>query len=146
MTRIVKVTRLFLLAIFGFAFSFFYLGCGPNADGAKLRELEKLENELPIFPSMVETSSHKTSKGGLAVMSRSYSSDAPYEHVKKFYIEELTRQGWIYAGERVIKDWGRDLGGSMLTFRNSEYRLSITYSGEHADYGWDYTVAVVWEE
>ena len=93
---------------------------------------------------MAERSASKTSKGTIAVISKLYSSDAPYDDIKKFYVTELGQRRWEYIGERLVKDWGRDLGGYVLTFRSGEYRLSISYSGKNADYGWDYAVEIVW--
>ena len=139
-----RAARPLSFTILAFALAVFQLGCGRNSDGSKLRELERLQNEIPVFPSMVETSTNKTSKGTLAVISRSYTSDAAFDDVKQFYIAELKQRGWEYVGERSISDWGRNLGGSTVTFVSGEYRLSITYSGKHADYRWDYAVEIVW--
>ena len=45
---------------------------------------------------------------------------------------------------RGIKDWGTDLGGRELIFRNGEYQFSVTYAGEKAAYGWNYATGIDW--
>jgi len=122
----------------------FHCGCGPNSDGSKLRELEKIQTEIPVFPLLIETKTDTVSKGRIAVLSKIYKCDAPYDDVKKYYIDQLSERGWQYVGEREIRDWGTDLGGSTFSFRNGEYRLSITYAGSNANYGWDYAIETVW--
>lgn len=120
------------------------VGCGPNSEGAKLAELEDLYRTIPVFQSFAETSVHRTSKGALATISKSYKSDAPYDEVKAFYTNELTKRSWEYSGERSIKDWGRDFGGHALPFQKNGYRLSIFYSGENPENTSRYAIEMVW--
>jgi hypothetical protein len=135
-----------LCAVIAFTGAALFLGCGPNSDGSKLRELEQLQSTLPIFPSMIETSVHTDSKGTLAGISKLYKCEARYDDVKVFYMAGLRKGGWEYSDERSIRDWERDLGGRQLTFRKNEYKFSVTYAGENANYGWDYAIDIQWEK
>src|SRR6185503_185485 len=137
--RLFVIAILVVLAVIGAALS---VGCGPNSDGSKLRDLEQLQQTLPVFPLLVEISVHRDSKATLAGINRLYRSDARYVDVRQFYVNELTKTGWEYSGERSIKDWGTDFGGRELVFRRNEYKFSVTYAGEKANYGWDYAIDI----
>jgi hypothetical protein len=120
--------------------------CGPNSDNSKLREVQRIQGTLPVFPSSVQTSESNDSKAELAGATRCYKSDASYEELKRFYNQQLRDLGWAYESERGLKDWGRDLGGRELTFRNNDYRVHIQFAGKDANYGWDYAISVSWGE
>jgi hypothetical protein len=118
--------------------------CGPNSNGSKLRELESLQQGVPVFETFVETSVHKTSKSDLAGISKLYKSAAPYDDVKRFYVSQMTDKGWEYTGEQSILNWGEDRGARTLAFRCGEYRLSIFYTGEDPEYRYRYAIEIGW--
>jgi hypothetical protein len=78
------------------------------------------------------------------MISKKFRSDAPYDEVKRFYVEHLLRDGWNVITEKQMKDWGSDFGGYYLQFHKGDLFLSIEYAGEKADYGWQYAIAVSW--
>ena len=121
-------------------------GCGPNSDGSKLRESERLQSTIPLFPSMVLVSEHTISKSMVADVSRHYKSDAAYEDVKSFYVDHLTRMGWTVGEEHPLKDWGEDLGGRELMFSKGEFYLAISYAGDRAPWSWNYALTTGWRK
>jgi hypothetical protein len=95
---------------------------------------------------MVETQESRVSKGRVSSIHKYYRSDVGYEEVKRFYVSELTDSGWLLAGERFVKDWGRDLGGRELRFERDGYYVVIFYFGERSDTDSKYSVAVGWRQ
>ena len=121
-------------------------GCGPNSDGSKMKEVEALQTSIPVFPFQVETREDRVSKGIVASICKYYKSDASYTEVQKFYVKELTALGWQYDGDRELKDWGTDLGGLQIEFRDREYQFHIQYAGDKAGYAWNYAATVSWRK
>ena len=101
--------------------------CGPNSDGSKSREVERLERTAPVFPGMAETQETRVSKGTVASIHRYYRSQEMYDEVKKFYMNELTGSAWVFVGERSVEDWGRDLGGRELKFERDGFYVVVFY-------------------
>lgn len=116
----------------------------PNRDEAKLKECERILVAIPLYPGSEERHNSWTSKVSLASVGKYYDSDASYEELKRHYIENLTRLGWQFVHERQLFDWGRDMGGREMSFRKGEFSVVIEYAGEKADYGWKYTINVLW--
>ena len=125
-------------------------GCifgGANKDGSKMKEVEKLSAEIPVHPALSPNGYvAKISKPQTALITRHYKSTLPYEELMNFYVEKLTADGWKFEGDSELRDWGKDLGGYELEFRRGGYFAAITYAGEKADYGWDYSIDVGWDE
>jgi len=129
---------------------FFVLMCvyergGPNSNGERFREIEKLWATIPPYPGMVDADISSNSAGRKAHISKYYSLKAPYDEVKRFYIKRFTEEGWAFVKERHLSDWGRNLGGRELDFQKGEYELGVTYAGEKADKGWDYAIGIYWD-
>ena len=111
----------------------------------------KIENELKTefnyitqLPEAVlikVDSSHKT---GQALVTGIFSTSLNYIKIRKYYDKELPRHGWKFIGEKVLTDWFRDFGGKMATYRKGNYKLTLTYAGEKANYGWDYSIDISW--
>ena len=119
---------------------------GPNRDGSKTAKIERLWMDLPIYPGLSETHSYRSSRGHNARISRQYKSAAPASDVQSFYVQEAVVRGWIFVRQKKLSDWGRDLGGFELEFRNNDYTLDITYAGTEADYGWNYAIGIQWND
>lgn len=110
----------------------------------KLNEIKTIWSTIPLYPGMIEVNHSASSGFRRAFMSRSFCSEASYNDIKRFYSDHLLRAGWQLVTERPLKDWEKDLGGQLLEFHKGEYHLSIQYSGQKADYGWQYGIAVRW--
>jgi hypothetical protein len=93
---------------------------------------------------MVEVHKSTSSGFGKAFVSKSFRCKTSYDEVKRFYVDHVTQDGWQFVHERQIKNWQRDLGGRELEFRRGDYRVTIEYAGEKADYGWDYGIGIGW--
>src|SRR5205823_6410094 len=44
-----------------------------------------------------------------------------------------------------IRDWGRDLGGRAVHYCKGAYETEIQFTGERANYGWDYSIQMQWD-
>jgi len=123
------------------------VACGANSDGSKFREIERLSDSIPEFPSTTLISEDKASRGITAGIYRYYRSQAKYEDVKQYYMNELPKAGWAFSHETALKDWWQDLGGRELEFHRRgapEYYVAIQYAGEKASYKWDYAITIGW--
>jgi hypothetical protein len=124
-------------------FSLITISCFSSAqDRARLDEVKRIWTAFPLYPQMQEVDTSTGSGFGKAFISRTFRCKTSYEVVKGFYLERLGEDGWQFAGERQLKDWGRDVGGRELKFRRGEYEATIDYAGEKADYGWDYGIGI----
>lgn len=120
-------------------------GCGPTKeDAAKLEEVKAVWSQLPVYSRLQEIDSSTTSGYGKAMISKKFRSDAPYDEVKHFYVDHLTAEGWTIVSERQMNGWGSDFGGYHLEFHKGDLDFGIEYSGEKANYGWQYAIAVSW--
>lgn len=120
-------------------------GDGPNRDNSKLREIERLWQTVPVYPGMVEVDRSSSSSGGEALVSRHYQSDAPFDEVRSFYVEQLGGRGWQLVDDREVKDRGRIRGERQIEFRRGEFYIDIRYSGARRDeLGWTYAIDVEW--
>jgi hypothetical protein len=136
----------FMIGLAWLCLSLLFSGCwSAKDDAAKLAEIQSVWARLPSYPGMQETGSSTTNAGGgKALVSKKYGSNAPYEEVKRFYVEYLERDGWKTEGEKQLKDWGSDFGGYEIRFRKGDLNLAIEYAGPRADYGWQYGISVTW--
>jgi len=119
----------------------------PNKDDAKLKELESIYSQLPIYPDFQEVTHSGDSKDVSARAGKSYRSSAKYSDIRSFYSDRLTRSGWQLSRERNLKDWWRDFSGRQLTFQNGEYSIVIEYRGDkEPDPDWNYAIDVEWHK
>jgi hypothetical protein len=117
----------------------------PNHDGSKFREIERLWQMIPTYSGLVEVDGSSLSKDSEARLSKEYKSNAPFDDVKRFYLEKLGEKGWQFIEESELKDRGRLRGERLLEFRQGEYNLSVRYAGERdRELGYDYLITVGW--
>jgi hypothetical protein len=122
-----------------------FVSCfSTSQDRARLDEVNRIWTAFPLYPGMQQVDSFKSSGLGKAYVSRGFRSEATYDEVKRFYFERLNKDGWRFASERNLKDWERDFGGRELKFRRGDYEVTIEYTGERADYGWEYGIGIGW--
>ena len=140
--RRLLATVLIFAALYGIVY--FWKRHSANKDDAKLEDVRRLYAALPLYPGFKEVNSSYESKVTLVHLDKTFVSDAPYDQVKSFYIDKLSKAGWRRTGERKMKDWWRDFGGRELTFRKGEYSIVIEYSGERTDTDWTYAVSLDW--
>jgi hypothetical protein len=117
----------------------------PNKGDAKLKEIEAVYSQLPIYPDFHEVAHNFSSKDVSALTGRSYSSSAAYADVRSFYSDKLSASGWQLTNERNMKDWWRDFGGRQLTFRKGQYSIVIEYRGDkEPNPDWNYAIDLEW--
>jgi hypothetical protein len=119
--------------------------CTP-ARNPRLEEVQKIWQELPIYPGMTEVEGGMTMSGfDKAHISKHFKSAAAYNEVKRFYEENLTKDRWQFVREDQLKTFGGKLsGGQEVEFRRGEYKLTIEYAPEDLGYGWNYGIGVSW--
>jgi hypothetical protein len=120
------------------------ISCNPFARQPKLDEIQSIWKKLPLYPGLVEVDQSSASGFDKAYVSKSFTSSANYDDVKRFYLEHLTSEGWKLFRERELKEWGQNLGGRQIEFRRDEYDLTIEYAPNSANHGWNYGISVSW--
>ncbi len=111
-----------------------------------MSEVERLRSEFPVHPGFVRISDDSgVAVPHVASLGSSFKSDAPFDDVRRFYVEKLTSDGWQLVGDRKLSEWGRDVGGHLLEFRRGEYRIAIEKGGSNND-DWDYGINFIWEK
>jgi hypothetical protein len=119
----------------------------PNKGDAKLKEIEAIYSQLPIYPDFHEVAHSFISKADSALTDKSYTSSARYADVRSFYSDRLSASGWQLTNERNMKDWWRDLGGRQLTFRKGQYSIVIEYRGDkEPNPDWNYVIDFEWHD
>jgi hypothetical protein len=119
----------------------------PNKDDAKLKEIDALYSQIPVYPDFQEVTHSGDSKDVSARLGKSYSSAGKYFDVRSFYSDRLTRSGWQLSRERNMTDWFRDFGGRQLTFQKGEYSIVIEYRGDkEPNPDWNYAIDVEWHK
>ncbi len=120
--------------------------CGEQrtlvTDQTKLGEIEGLLQAIPVHPDMDEVTAAPTSSGE-SLLGKRYKSALPFADIRRFYVENLTGQGWRFEGAQQIKYKGRIRGERSLEFSRGEYRLEVRYAGERAaELGWTHKIYV----
>jgi hypothetical protein len=132
-------------------FSTSLLGCSAhitdNTTGEKMKTVISLLSEVPIYPGSLPIGDLRTiSKPDVVLAGKGYKASINYDDLKHFYVDRLRSKNWQVVEEKGFSDWGIDQGGRELVFRQGEYVIVITYSGERANYAWNYAIDVKWQE
>lgn len=117
-----------------------------NAPRARLAEndLKREFQSIVSLPGAVVRNHHSLHRSQQASVGGTYATSVSYVEIRKYYDEELARRGWTFHREREIRDWGRNLGGRTVEYCKGEYRASLQYAGERADYGWVFALDLSW--
>ena len=116
-----------------------------NKDDAKLREVDAIFAQLPIYPDFQEVAHNADSKDASVRSGKSFRSAGKYDDVRSFYSGKLSTSGWQLAKERNMTDWFRDFGGRQLTFRKGQYSIVIEYRGDkEPNPDWNYAIDIEW--
>ncbi|MGE5473969.1 MAG: hypothetical protein ACM3UU_07080 [Ignavibacteriales bacterium] len=137
-----KIIKL-LLIVFLFSVLFIYNKYDPKANAVE-KELESEFFSIQPMPGaelFKKSHSHKTNQ---ALVSASYITNKSFDEILAFYDDELIRNGWGYAGEEGLREWGKDLGGKAVYYQKNGYTASIQYAGEKANYSWTYAIDFSW--
>ncbi|HBB88251.1 MAG TPA: hypothetical protein DC047_11605 [Blastocatellia bacterium] len=119
----------------------------PNRGDAKLKEIESMYSQLPIYPDFQEVAHNFSSKDVSVMTGKSYMSSAKYADIRSFYSDRLSASGWQLTNERNMKDWWRDFGGRQLTFRKGQYSIVIEYRGDKKpNPDWNYVIDFEWHD
>ena len=120
-------------------------GCwSAKEDTAKLEELKATWARLPIYPGMQPVGDSTRSGGGTVLVGKKFRSDARFDDVKSFYIEQLTKDGWEVISDRKLVDWGGDPNGQYLEFHKGDNFLGIEYHTAGGNSDWQYAIALNW--
>ena len=112
----------------------------------QMSEVERLRSNFPVYPGFVQIPDNfRVAAPHIASLSLSFKSDAPFDDVRRFYVEKLASDGWQLVEDRKLSDWGRDMGGHLLEFRRGEYQIAIEKGGRNND-DWDYGINFSWKK
>jgi len=119
-----------------------------GARGAKqhqesLQEFQQLRS-LPNATVVSTSDSYSSWNSHRALVGATYRTELPYGEIANFYDSELRSHGWKLASEKPMKDWGKDLGGSELTYCKGAFAATLQFAGTQANYGWTYAFDLTW--
>jgi hypothetical protein len=83
-------------------------------------------------------------KPGQAIAGASYLTSATYARIRAHYDTTLVARGWRFQSETPVRAGGRDLGGKTAAYCKGGMEADLQYAGERANYGWTYSLDVVW--
>ena len=110
-------------------------------NAAQLRnEFESIE---PL-PGATELGRHDASKLGQALVGATYTTTAAYDDIRQHYDRVARQHGWDVGCEQPLRDWARDFGGRAREYRKGQFRASVQFAGERAQYGWNYAFDMTW--
>jgi hypothetical protein len=107
-------------------------------------QLEREFNSVALFPQATATHSEKSYKDAQALIVTRYSTDASYSVLRDYYDTELSKHGWRFVSERMVTDWGRDLGGKTAHYCKGEWSADVEYMGQDNAGKSDYALALSW--
>lgn len=67
-----------------------------------------------------------------------YRTRLDFAQLLKFYTAQLDANGWREGDVTMIRDWGSDLGGQIVSFRKDDFLITLQYAGEKSDASWQY--------
>src|ERR671915_2248009 len=71
----------------------------------QMSEVERLRSTFPVYPGFVQIPDNfRVAAPHVASLSLSFKSDAPFDDVRRFYVEKLTSDGWQLAEDRKLSD------------------------------------------
>jgi hypothetical protein len=96
---------------------------------------------LPGASVLQSINSHKENN---AILGNSYYLNQSLEEIQKYYVEQLTENGWQYFKEERIKYKGIDYGGKSINYRKGDYICSLEYSGSNPNINETFSFYVSW--
>jgi hypothetical protein len=133
-------------------FAFFaILFVAPNINGEQIKGsyiiIEKNFENIMNIPTaeLIETSNIK--KSNVVLIEGDFKSDATYEDIKSYYLDELKAEGWEYVSESTPTDWGKDKGLKALDFKKDEMEMEIFYipANYQKEYGCNFSISISWD-
>jgi hypothetical protein len=107
----------------------------------KIKEIETIWETISVHKSFTRVKEPSLLLDGSPRFSASYTATASYDEVKRFYRDELARNGWQFIREREPKDRGRIRGEREVDFQKNGYEIEIYYAGKRKmELGWDYQI------
>jgi hypothetical protein len=95
---------------------------------AKLKQLEQIDDEIPIPPDCVEVKRDSASSANDATIHRYFRSPHNREQIMVFFGKEFVTRGWQASGEI-----------DTIRYRKGEFVASVHWTGEgeyDVNYGW----------
>lgn len=105
--------------------------------------LEKEFKSIEHMPSASMTYYSASHKATIALASGKFLTEKTYEEVKKYYDDQLLRQGWTFYKEEVERIWGKDTGGYLRYYKKDDLSILIQYPGEKSS-GCTYSFGIRW--
>lgn len=106
-----------------------YFLYGAPADGQSVeQELLALQRSLAVMPEVAVPDVRSTHQAKTARVEAVYTADVSYPQVRRFYMESLPQQGWVFSSEETVAPAAQDRGTRKMRFCKNEYRLVVEYS------------------
>jgi hypothetical protein len=131
-------------AFAGLFLTFIYVAkdMSPNRGDLKLKELQQLSANIPVFPQFTKVGTHYSSRFLDAGVYNYYISTAKYEEVERFYLQILAQEGWVKSNEESAQLY-TEAKAKKLIFKKGDYRFVIEYAGESTT-SWNYALNFLW--
>ena len=112
----------------------------------KVKQVDALVEQIPVHPSFRELGRRQIANSNTIQITKTFSSDAEYEVVKKYYLDLLLPQQWKLVEDRALSYWGVDSGARQLSFIKGEFFFSIQFEGSQSEkFGRNYAFAYAWD-
>ena len=116
-----------------------------NSQTPTSEEIEQLWQSLPIHQGKIQIDKVAASTDSQISIEAKYKTDASFEEIQQFYVDNLPPQGWQLTHHQEIKDRGRIKGERIIEFQQGEYSLLIQFADQRrAELGWDYAIRLAY--
>lgn len=117
----------------------------------KQLQAQQVQTQLAIefdaitpFPNAKIVKNYTSHKTNRALVDTSYLTDAAPDDIFNYYDAQLRQRGWRLKSTEGVTDWGKDLGGKIVTYCNGDHAAELQYAGPQAKYGWTFTLSMSW--
>lgn len=130
---------------------FAILFIAPNFNSEQMKEsytiIENNFVNIKNFPESELIKKNSIKKSNTVLISGNFKTEAQYEDIKNYYMDELKTEGWEYVSEHTPKDWGKDKGLKALDFKKDEMELEVFYitPKNQKEYGCNFSISINWD-
>jgi len=138
------VVAVFFALLFASAAVFDYTVNLPIASA----ERPRLATEFGAIaqPELTQRVSYmETTKPNLVLVDGTYhAAAATWADLRAHFDRVLGAGGWLFLGERGLKEWGQDYGGRVACYGKGQDRAQVFFPGR-VDAGYTYSLSIAWE-
>ena len=101
-------------------------------------------NDIEFMPGSSLEKIETSNKTNSVLVVGDFNVDAGYGQIKKYYIEELKNENWIFDNEYEQVGHGTN-NYKELDFHKGKYILNINYFEDFSNYGCNYAISIKWK-